>query len=64
MYKYTEEIGRITGMVKCPECTIAIEPDQSYCGGCGKRLQSKLKIAVRQLKKGNFRNVMKVLIYG
>lgn len=61
MYKYDSEVARITGMSKCPDCPIAVEPDQKYCGGCGKRLQSKFKIGIYLLRKGYFSQMWELL---
>jgi len=61
MYRYTKKIAKITGMIKCPNCPMAIEKDQNYCGGCGIRLQSKLKIAEDLFRRGKFKLVLELL---
>ncbi len=38
MYKYTKELEK-AGMVKCPECPMAVEPTQKFCEGCGYNLK-------------------------
>ncbi len=60
MYKYTEKMKKL-GMVKCPNCPIAIEPDQNYCGNCGKRLQGKIKITGFLLKRGRFKMIWELM---